>query len=155
MIWENLVIQATAFAGANELRDMLDVQEQKYSAQEIKKGLFDPTWEMIKPLAGVTHGGKRKRKQPVFVWDKDKAKEFYKAVQALPRLSKKSLWEYAFEQLRGNDYAPEIVTWLQSNLAFVDSPAPLLREAASVWRTYEEEGKNIPAELKPQAFAFR
>lgn len=64
----------------------------------------------------------------------------------MPRISKKSLWEYAAEQLRENDHAAEIVTWLQSNPAFIDSPEQLLKDAASAWRTFEEEGKNIPAE---------
>lgn len=155
MIFEGLFIQATAFAGANEMRDLLQLQDQKYSAKDIKKSLFDPTWEMIKPLAGVTHGGKRTRKESEFTWNKDKAREFYKAVQALPRISKKPIWEYAEEQLRANDYDPEIVTWLQSNPAFADSPERLLREAASVWRSFEEEGKSVPAESRPLAFAFR
>ena len=154
MIFERL-LQATAFVGANELRDMLEVPEQKYSAREMKEGIFRAEWELIKPLVGVKHGGERKRKQPAFTWDKDKAKELFKTVQALPRISRKSLWEYAAEQLRENDYAAEIVTWLQSNPAFIDSPEHLLKEAASIWRSYEEESKNIPAESKPLAFAFR
>jgi hypothetical protein len=155
LIWENLVIQATAFAGANALRDKLNAQEQRYSAKDIKKGLLDPVYDLIKPLAGIKHGGERERKQSAFTWDKDKAREFFKTVQALPQISKEPLWDYAAEQLRENDYAAEIVTWLQSNPAFIDSPEPLLKEAARVWRTFVEEGKNIPAASKPLAFAFR
>ncbi len=155
LIWENLVIQATAFAGANALRDKLNAQEQKYSAKDIKKGLLDPVYDLIKPLAGVKHGGERKRKTTAFTWDEDKAKEFFKTVQALPYISKKPLWEYALEQLRGNDYAPNIVTWLQSNPALVDSPERLLSKAASIWSAYDKENNKIPAEWKPQSFAFR
>jgi hypothetical protein len=149
------IVPANMLAAANQLRDLLEVPEQKRTAKQIKDSLYNPEWEVIKPLAGVKHGGERKRKRSAFTWDKDKAKEFFKAVQALPRISKKPLWDYAAEQLHENDYATEIVTWLQSNPAFIDSPQRLLKDAASVWRTYAEESKNVPAESKPLAFAFR
>lgn len=149
------IVPANMLAGANQLRELLEVPEQKRTAKQIKDSLYNPEWEMIKPFAGVKHGGERKRKETAFTWDKDKARKLFNTVQALPCISKKSLWEYAEEQLRENDYAAEIVTWLQSNPSFIDSPEHLLKEAAKVWRTFVEEGKNIPAESKPLAFAFR
>jgi hypothetical protein len=143
-------------SGANELRDILEAPDQKYKAKEIKDAVFQGEWELIKPLVGVTHGGARKSRQASkFTWDSDKARQFYKTVQGLPRVSKKPLWEYAEEQLKANDYDPEIVNWLQANPAFGDSPKSLLQEAASVWRSHEDEGKNVPAESRPLAFAFR
>jgi hypothetical protein len=58
MVFEKIV-HATFFAGANELRDILKVPEQKYSAKDIKDVLFQADWERIKLLSGVTRGGAR------------------------------------------------------------------------------------------------
>jgi hypothetical protein len=154
LLWDKL-LQVAGLSGANALRDMLDVPDQKYKAHEMKDAIFHDEWELLKPVIGVTHGGARKPRKSKFTWDADKARQFYKAVQALPRISKKLPWEYAEEQLRANDYTADMITWLQSHPAFAKSPEALLKEAASIWRTYEEQGQNIPAKHKPLAFAFR
>jgi hypothetical protein len=40
----NKMLQATFFAGANDLRDILEAPEQKYSAKEIKEEIFHADW---------------------------------------------------------------------------------------------------------------
>lgn len=155
MIWERL-IQATFYSGANEIRDLLQVPEQKYSAKEIKEGIFRADWERIKPLAGVAHGGKRPRKSK-FAWDADKALKFYETVESLPRYGadKILMWEYARDLLRDNDYDYETVLFLKARPMFSDVPEELLKEAAKGWRQYDENWSSLPPANSPQAFAFR
>jgi len=153
IIWDR-VLKASFFSGANELRDKVRVPEQKYSAEKIWESLYQPEWELLKTIARVARGGLRKRKSK-FSWSKSRAIEFYRTVQSLPLISKKPLWEYALEQLRQNDYNATTIAWLKSHPAFADIPDNLLKEAATKWRSYEEQSKNIPANFKPLAFAFR
>src|SRR6185295_19374150 len=42
------ILQGTILVGDNDLRDVLNVPEQKRSAREIKDGIFQPDWERIK-----------------------------------------------------------------------------------------------------------
>jgi hypothetical protein len=148
------VIYGTFFAGANELRDIVEQPQEKFTAKEIREAIFQPEWERIKNLAGGSRGGSRKVKSTL-AWDVEKTKQFYQAVQSFPRISKKPLWEYAQKQLSENDYDATTIDWLKSHPAFADSPENLLKEAATIWHSLEEEGKNIPAKSKPLAFAFR
>lgn len=55
----NKILQAAHFALANDLRDTLNVPEQKYSAKKIKESLFNEDWEHFKIIAGVSQGGAR------------------------------------------------------------------------------------------------
>jgi hypothetical protein len=155
MVWEKL-LQATFFSGANELRDILEAPEQKYSAKEIKEGIFRADWERLKPLVGVTHGGARPRKAK-FVWDAEKALTFYQTVEALPRhrADKLTMWEYAREVLRDNDYDHETIQFLMARPMFSDVPEELMKEAAKVWRQYDERWDSLPPANSPLAFAFR
>lgn len=69
MLWGKL-IQAAALSGANELREILEAPERKYSAQQIKDEVFRDEWELLKPIIGVSTGGARNVKH---VWsDKDR-----------------------------------------------------------------------------------
>jgi hypothetical protein len=123
---------------------------------EIEK-IFKPHWQTIKEdQLGVTRGGKRPRKSK-FTWDAAKATEFYKTVEALPRhgADKLPMWEYAREVLRDNDYDHETVMFLKKRTAFADVPEGLLREAANVWRQYDESWDSVPPENGTLAFAFR
>jgi len=147
MAWK-LVFQSAGFSGANEFRDIINMQDEKYSAKDI--------WENLKPLAGVQHGGKRQRKA-AFSWDAEKALKFYQTVEALPRYGADSrpMWEQAREVLRDNDYDHDTIQFLRSRPAFQDVPEELLKEAANVWRQYDESWNSLPPENSPLAFAFR
>jgi hypothetical protein len=155
IVWERLM-QAVAFSGANDLREVLNMPSEKYSAKDIKDALFRDEWERIKPIAGVAHGGARARKAK-FVWDEDKALQFYQTVEALPRYGadNRPMWEHAREVLRDNDYDHDTIQFLRSRPAFRDVPEELLKEAASVWRQYDERWDSLPPENSPLAFAFR
>jgi hypothetical protein len=150
------VLYATFYAGANDLRDIVEVPEQKFSAKEIRDAIFQPEWERIKNLAGVAHGGARPRKAK-FVWDAEKALKFYQTVEALPRhgADKLPMWEYAREVLRDFDYDYETIQFLMKRPMFSDVQEELLKEAAKVWRQYDENWNSLPPESSPQAFAFR
>jgi len=64
LIWDKL-IQAVWFSGANEMRDILFVPEQKYKAKEMKDAIFQREWELLKPVIGISSGGPRNVKH---VW---------------------------------------------------------------------------------------
>jgi hypothetical protein len=56
------VTQASLFAGANQLRDTLQVPEQKLSETEIRNALQGPEWQYLKRIIGITppvRGGAR------------------------------------------------------------------------------------------------
>ncbi|HLL76418.1 MAG TPA: hypothetical protein VK421_14290 [Pyrinomonadaceae bacterium] len=155
LVWEK-VIQASSFSGGNALRDILNLPYQKFSAKDIKEALFRDDWERIKPIAGVAHGGARTRKAG-FVWDEEKAVQLYQTVEALPRHGADDLpmWEYAHKMLADNDYDHETILFLKSRPVFQDVPDELLKEAADVWRRYDESWDSLPPDSSPQAFAFR
>lgn len=151
VMWR-MVLQAAGFAGANVMRDLLAMQGDKYSAKAIK----DALWDEIKPLAGVTHGGARPRKAQ-FVWDTEKALQLYQTVETLPRYgaNNRPMWEHAREALRDNDYDHDTIQFLKSRPAYQDVPEELLKEAANVWRQYDDSWDTLPPENSPLAFAFR
>lgn len=53
------IVQAMAFTGANQLRDVLEKPEEKYNAKVIKDSIFQSEWEQLKPILGITSGGAR------------------------------------------------------------------------------------------------
>lgn len=150
------VVHAISFSASNILRERLELPETKYSAKEVIDAVFRPDMELVKILAGVTQGGKRKRKSK-FVWDAEKTLKFYQTVEALPRygVDKISMWEYARGMLRDNDYDDETIQFLLRRPMFTDVPDSLLKEAAKVWRKYDESWDSLPAKYGPQAFAYR
>jgi hypothetical protein len=136
----------------------LGVEEMEKYAIRTKAGdvekLFQPFLKRMKAHVGVTQGGARQRKAR-FVWDVEKAWEFYTAMQFMPLIGGQPLWEYARERLRDHQYDLATISWLKSCREFVDVPEDLLTEAASAWRRYEENWDSLPAKYTPQAFAFR
>jgi hypothetical protein len=148
------IIHAIYFSGSNTLRDTVGQPETKYTAKEVIEAVFQPDMELVKMLAGVTHGGKRGRKG---FWDAEKALTFYRTVEALPRhgADKLQMWEYARDTLRDNDYDHETIQFLLGRPAFADVPEGLLKEAAKVWRQYDDNWDSLPPEKSPQGFAFR
>jgi len=137
--------------------DLGDDEKAKYAirtkAGDIEK-LFHPFLKRMKTYVGITQGGARERKAP-FVWDVEKAWGFYTAVQFMPRIGDKPLWEYARERLRDHDYDLATISWLKSCKAFLDVPDDLLTEAANIWRRYDKNWDSLPAKYSPQAFTFR
>lgn len=130
--------------------------EKKTKLEDMEK-MLEPFWKQIKERQlGVTHGGARHRKSK-FVWDAERALTLYNTVEALPRhgADKLPMWEYAREVLRDNDYDHETIQFLKSRSMFADVQEDLLKEAATVWRQYDERWDTLPPENSPQAFAFR
>jgi hypothetical protein len=123
---------------------------------EIEK-IFEPHWQMIKKEhLGVSQGGARSRKSK-FTWNTAKAAEFYRTVEALPRhgAGRLPMWEYAQELLRDNNYDHGTIQFLKTRTTFADVPEGLLREAANIWRQYDESWDTLPPSSRPLAFAFR
>ncbi len=108
----------------------------------------------MKAYFGITQGGARERKRD-FGWDPEKALAFYHAVESMPRIGDKPIWEYAREQLSDNDYDSDTIVWLRSRPAFVNVPEGLLKDAAEIWKQYEDKWESLPAKHSPQAYAFR
>ena len=150
------VVQAIFFSGTNTLRDNIEQPETKYSAKDVIDAVFGPDIELIKMLAGVTPGGARRRKSK-FAWDTEKARRMYETVEALPRYGtdNKPMWEYARDLLRDNDYDYETIQFLKNRPMFADVPEDLLKEAARVWRRYDENWDSLPPENSPFAFTLR
>ena len=116
--------------------------------------LFKPFVAQMKTYFEIVQGGARETKKP-FVWTPERALEFYEAVNSLPSIADKPMWEYASERLRDNDFDLETFTWLRSRPAFADVPEDLLREAADEWKLHEESWNSLPPKNSPQAYAFR
>lgn len=51
--------QASHFAGANQLRDVLQLPQQKFSAEQIREALYGREWGHLKQMFGITQGGAR------------------------------------------------------------------------------------------------
>lgn len=154
MIWER-ILHAMTFSGANALRDLVQVPEQKFGAEEIKKSLFQPDWERLKILSGITRGGRRERKG--FVWTPEKKVAFYKEIEALPKHKGKSVWKFALEELIEQEFDSETIAWLKSRSYLKSLPEKLLDDAIKAWRKYlpDERWSEMKSDDKPRAFEFR
>lgn len=154
MIWQKIV-HAMIFSGANTLRDILQVPEQKFSAKEIKEALFQPDWDRLKILSGITHGGHRERKG--FIWTKDKKVEFYKKVESQPKINAYSIWQYSLDTLIEQEFDVDTITWLKSRPTLKDALPELFDEAVKTWRKYlmHESWDAIKPGEKPRAFEYR
>lgn len=154
MIWER-ILHVMSFSGANALRDTLQIPEQKFGAEEMRKALFQPDWERLKLLAGIMRGGRRERKG--FVWTPEKKVAFYKEIEALPKHKRKSVWKSALEELIEQEFDSETIAWLKSRSYLKPLPEKLLDEAIKTWRKYlpDERWAEMRPDDKPRAFEFR
>jgi hypothetical protein len=154
MIWQK-ILHVMTFSGANALRDSLQLSEQKFGAEEIKKALFEPEWERLKILSGISRGGRRERKG--FVWTDEKKKAFYKEIESLPDHKGKSLWQFVLDELVEQEFDPETITWLKSRSFLKSIPGELLDNAIRAWRKYlpDEAWSAMKPDDKPRAFEFR
>lgn len=50
---------ASFFVGANQLRDVLNLPQQKLSAEKIREALYGREWGHLKQMFGITQGGAR------------------------------------------------------------------------------------------------
>lgn len=113
------VVVAAFFGGANQLREMFEQPQGKYTAREIKDAIFEKDWDLIKPLVGVTKGGARNVKH---VWsDEDRrclaktyaelqpiwieAKKIAKTAQQSSEITRKKNWRK--EVLSVYDHLPQ------------------------------------------------
>lgn len=53
----NKITHAGVLVGGNQLRDVLEIPEQKLSVTQIKDALFSRDWEYLKPILGVAPPG--------------------------------------------------------------------------------------------------
>jgi hypothetical protein len=154
MIWQK-ILHVMTFSGANALRDILQLSEQKFGAEEIKKALFQPEWERLKILSGISRGGRRERKG--FVWTNEKKKAFYKEAESLPEHKGKSIWQFVLDELIEQEFDAETVAWLKSRSFLKVMPKELLDSAINTWRKYlpDEAWSEMKPDDKPRAFEFR
>lgn len=154
MIWQK-ILHVMTFSGANTLRDILQLSEQKFGAEEIKKALFETEWEHLKTLSGISRGGRRARKG--FVWTNEKKKAFYKEVESLPEHKGTPIWQFALDELIEQEFDAETIAWLKSRSFLKAIPKELLDSAINTWCKYlpEEAWEEMKPEDKPRAFEFR
>jgi hypothetical protein len=154
MIWER-ILHAMTFSGANALRDIVQIPEQKFGAEEIRKAIFQPDWERLKLISGITRGGRRERKG--FVWTPEKKVAFYKEIEALPKHKGKSVWKFALEELIEQEFDSDTIAWLKSRSYLQPLPEKLLDEAIKAWRKYlpNESWNELRSDDKPRAFELR
>jgi hypothetical protein len=100
-----------------------------------------------------------KRGRPVntkLFWTDENKIRFYQKVTEIPKIGKKSLWLFIFDELIEGDFAHDTRDWLLRHPKIRDIVTPdLIELAAQEWRKYNYLREIRDVNFKPRMFDFR
>lgn len=97
-------------------------------------------------------GGPRNKSKTA--WTDEMKIKLFEATDALPRISQKPMWEYAFNELMEKDFSSRIVQYLRYETPLKDAPHEIFSKAIKTWRKYEDAFEKPKGADSHQAFAL-